>query len=41
MEELYGILIAYEIRFGKYSSQKKEVDFKASKVPKISKAKIQ
>ena len=41
MEELYGILIAYEMRTGKDDSQKKEATFKASKVAKKSKTKIQ
>ena len=41
MEELYGILIAYNIRIGKDNSQTKEEDFKASKVAKKSKTKIQ
>ena len=41
MEELYGILIAYEMRIGKDNSQKKEATFKASKVAKKSKTKIQ
>ena len=36
MEELYGILIAYEMRVGKDISQKKEETFKASKVAKKS-----
>ena len=41
MEELYGILIAYEMRFGQDNSQKKEENFKASKVDKKYKTKIQ
>ena len=41
MEELYGILLAYEMRIGKDNSQKKEADFKSSKVAKKSKTKIQ
>ena len=41
MEELYGILIAYELRIGKDNSQKKEATFKASKVANKSKTKIQ
>ena len=41
MEELYGILIAYEMRIGQDNSQKKEAAFKASKVVKKSKTKIQ
>ena len=41
MEELYGILIAYEMRIGKDNSQKKEANFKAYKVAKKSKKKIQ
>ena len=41
MEELYGILIAYEMRIGKDNSQKKESTFKASKVAKKSKTMIQ
>ena len=41
MEELYGILIAYEMRIGQDNSQKKEATFKASKVAKKSKTKIQ
>ena len=32
MEELYGILIAYEMRIGKDDSQKMEASLKASKV---------
>ena len=41
MEELYGIFIAYEMRFGKYISQNKEETFKAYKVAKKSKTNIQ
>ena len=41
MEELCGILIAYEMRIGQDNSQKKEVDFKASKVAKKYKTNIQ
>ena len=41
MEELYGILIAYEMRIGKNNSQKKEEYFKAYKVAKKSKTKTQ
>ena len=41
MEELYGILVAYEMRIGKDNSQKKEAYFKASKVAKKSKTKSQ
>ena len=41
MEELYGILIAYEMRIGQDDSQKKEASLKASKVAKKSKTKIQ
>ena len=41
MDELYGILIAYEMRIGQDNSQKKEATFKASKVSKKSKPKIQ
>ena len=41
MEELYGILIAYEMRIGQDNSQKKEAAFKASKVAKKSKKNIQ
>ena len=40
MNELYGILIAYEMRIDQDNSQKKEVIFKASKVAKISKIRI-
>ena len=41
MNELYGILIDYEMRIGQDNSQKKEVAFKAYKVAKISETKIQ
>ena len=41
MEELYGIPIAYEMRIRQDNSQKKEATFKASKVAKKSKTKIQ
>ena len=41
MEELYGILIAYEMRIGQDNSQKKEAAFKESKVAKKSKTNIQ
>ena len=41
MEELYGILIAYEMRIGQENSQKKEEIFKASKATNKSKTKIQ
>ena len=41
MEELYGILIAYEMNIGKDDSQNKEAIFKACKVAKKSKTKIQ
>ena len=41
IEELYGILTAYEMRTGQDNSQKKEAAFKASKVAKKSKTKIQ
>ena len=41
MEELYGILISYEMRIGQDNSQKKEANFKASKVNKKSKTTIQ
>ena len=41
IEELYGILIAYEMRIGKDNSQMREVDFKTSEVPKKYKTKIQ
>ena len=41
MEELYGILIAYEMRIGKYNSKKKEENFKPYKVDKKSKTNIQ
>ena len=41
MEKLYGILVAYEMRIGKENSQKKEANFKESKVTKKYKTKIQ
>ena len=41
MEELYGILIVYEMRIGKDNTKNKEETFKASKVAKKSKTKIQ
>ena len=41
MEELYVILIAYEMRIGKDNSQKMEENFKAPKVAKKPKTKIQ
>ena len=41
MNELYGILIAYEMRIGQDNSQKMEIDFKASKVANKSKTSIQ
>ena len=41
MEELYGILVSYEMRIEQDNSQKKEATFKASKVAKKSKTKIQ
>ena len=41
MEELYGILMDYEMRIGKDNSQKKESSFKSSKVAKKYKTKIQ
>ena len=41
MNELYGILIAYEMRIGQYNSRKKEAALKASKVAKKFKTKIQ
>ena len=41
IEELYGILTAYKMRTGQDNSQKKEAAFKASKVAKKSKTKIQ
>ena len=41
MNELYGILIDYEMRIGKNKSQKKETNFKASMVANKSKTKIQ
>ena len=41
MEELYGILIAYEMRILQDNSQKMEENFKASKVAKKSNEKIQ
>ena len=40
MEELYRILIAYEMRIGKDNSQNKEATFKAYKVAEKSKAKM-
>ena len=41
MGELYGILIAYEMRIGQDNSQKKEATFKASKVSNKSETTIQ
>ena len=41
MEELYGILIDYEMRIGQDRYQKKEAYFKASMVAKKSKTNIQ
>ena len=40
MEELYGILIAQEMRIGQDNSKKKESDFKASKLAKKYKTNI-
>ena len=40
MNELYGILIAYEMRIIQDNSQKKEALFKASRVSKKSKTNI-
>ena len=41
MEELYGILMDYEMRIGQDNSQKKEASFKSSKVSNKSKTNIQ
>ena len=41
MNELYGILIAYEKRIRQDNSRKKEANFKVSKVSKKLKTKIQ
>ena len=40
MNELYGMLIAYEMSIGQYNSQKKEATFKESKITKKSKTNI-
>ena len=41
MNELQGILIAYEMRIGQDNSQKKDSTFNASKIAKKSETKIQ